>query len=232
MPRLLESLRGCTLPLDIIVVDCRSQDKTREVVEARYPHFNGESSLRFIESMQGISLQRNLGGSLARYETLLFCDADIAFKSPQDLETIIAEFRRESCVVAAPVMEALEERPDIQRFFRHAMRMQKTLLMLGRPYFAGSCIITTKAAFDTLHGFDERIPLGEDVDYSLRAAKLGSYRLIKTPVLVSGRRLIKYGYGWAKKETMQLLRFLITGRIAHPERIFYPFGEFGGTIKP
>lgn len=123
-------------------------------------------------------------------------------------------------------MIPVEDGVRIKLVYRLLMLIQSVLFRFGKPYFAGSCLLTTKEAFARIGGFDVQVLLGEDVDYSLKAAKLGQCGLFKTPVLVSARRLIKYGYWWAFKELPNAaFRLLTTGVI--PETIFYPFGDFG-----
>lgn len=104
--------------------------------------------------------------------------------------------------------------------------LQKTLMLFNRPYFPGACLFTEKDTLTTIGGFDTNVLLGEDVDYSLRASKLGSHGLINESIKVSSRRIIKYGYSWIFKEMSNVLGFIFTGRIRSPERMFYPFGEF------
>jgi GT2 family glycosyltransferase len=83
--------------------------------------------------------------------------------------------------------------------------------------------------FKVISGFDEAIVLAEDVDYCVRAAKHGRYGIAHSPILVSARRICKYGHTWILKEWPNLFRLAFTGKVKHPERIFYPFGEFDGS---
>ena len=227
LPLLLESLKKVATPLDIIVVDGNSTDNTHTVVESFESDFSGDSSLRLIFLKERcISLQRNIGAQQAKYDLLIFCDADILMPSADVYEQMISEFIEKKYVVAAPVMIPIEDLRDVQRIFKFLMFVQKALLILKRPYFAGSYLLTTKDVFTKLGGFDTKIRLGEDVDYSLRASKLGSYGFRSTPILVSARILIKYGYGWIFRETPNMFRLLFTGHV-HAEKMFYPFGDFG-----
>ncbi len=74
-------------------------------------------------------------------------------------------------------------------------------------------------------GFDAKLSLAEDVDYSLKAAKFGPFGLINVRIPTSARRLIKYGYGWIFNSMPAVLSFIRTGRVAEGD-IFYPFGQY------
>jgi len=232
LPVLLASLKDVKSPLDIIVVDGNSEDKTREVVERFLAEFVGESSLQFVQaSARGISMQRNMGATLAKHGVLIFCDADIAFTSAESYQKLVSEFVERKYVVSAPVMVPMEPGLNFKIMFRFAYYMQRLLLLFRQPYFAGSCLLTTKETFIKVGGFDTTVLLGEDVDYSLKASKVGLCGLTEVPIKVSARRIIKYGYWWLLKELPNLLQFPFTGKIKEPERLFYPFGEFGDVVK-
>lgn len=230
LPDLLASLQHVSMPLEIIVVDGNSEDGTASVVEKFESLFPENVSLTLVRSERGIGLQRNKGAAQAAYPTLVFCDADITFPLGH-CEQIVSEFVRNRYAVAAPVMRPLEPGIQFRLIYRLAYLLQRISLVCHRPYFAGACLVTTKDTFQRVGGFDTAVMLGEDVDYSLRASKVGSYALIRTPVHVSARRIIRYGYWWAIKELPTIIRFVFTGKIAHAERMFYPFGDFGGLKR-
>jgi len=227
LPLLLDSLSNISSPLDIIVVDGNSEDGTVGVVERFQSSFSGVSSLRLIHAKKrSISLQRNMGAEQAKHAILIFCDADIIVPSAEAYEKMISEFMEKKYAAAAPVMVPIESRIDIKLVYKAMCGIQKILLTRGRPYFAGSYLLTTKEAFAKVGGFDTSLLLGEDVDYSLKAAKLGLCGLLTTPIFVSARRLIKYGYMWIFRALPNLMRLLFKGRV-NAKQIFYPFGEFG-----
>lgn len=228
LPQLLESLRGIKTPLDILVVDGASEDDTEKVVEEFKSYFKNTSSLRLIRSdTRGISLQRNRGAEKALHDVLMFCDADVVFPSAAVYEKIITEFTVKKYAVAAPLLRPIESGNHLKRLYRLLTFTQRVLLMFERPFFAGSCLLTTKEVFIQTGGFDTNIMLAEDVDYSMRAAKLGKAGLMNIHLPVSARRAIKYGYGWLFSETPNIIRLLLTGRLKS-ETIYYPFGEYGG----
>ena len=228
LPLLLESLRGISIPLNIIVVDGNSEDDTVGVVRRFASQFSGSSSLTLVESeTRGIGLQRNRGAQMAKHDILIFLDADIIIPSPEVFETLVTEFVTNGYVTATPFLRSIETSWDLRLFHAFVSSTQKFLIRFGRPFFAGACLLTTKQVFTRIGGFDTAVVLGEDVDYGLRAATQGRCGLIDVTIPVSARRMMKYGYGWLFTEIPNMFRLFVTGRLK-PETIYYPFGEYSG----
>jgi glycosyltransferase involved in cell wall biosynthesis len=226
LPVLLESLRNAAAPMEIIVVDGSSTDRTAEVVHQYKHFFSGDASLQLLHSSErSIAIQRNMGAAVATHDLLIFCDADVLVPSRDTYVKLLSLFCAEHLVVASPVTVPIEPGLRFKLTFKLVYCLQRLVLWTGRPYFGGAYLMTTKQTFLTLGGFNVDLALAEDVDYSLRAAKLGPYRLIDTAIAVSARRLIKYGYAWAIKALPTIVRFIRTGFIA-PGSIHYPFGEY------
>jgi len=224
LPVLFDSLRGVCAPMEIIVVDGSSKDGTVQVVEKYKDLLAGQ--LRLVHSKdRNISLQRNIGAAAASHELLIFCDADVVIPCHETYTKLISLFTEGCLAVAAPVMVPIESDLRFRLTYKLVYYLQKMVLSYGRPYFSGSYLMTTKHVFAQLGGFDTNLSLAEDVDYSLRAAKLGPYQLLNVTIGVSARRLKKYGYWWIIKALPSIVRFIRTGFIA-PESIYYPFGDY------
>src|SRR3989344_8765995 len=212
LPLLLDSLLKISAPLDIIVVDGNSDDNTVDVATSFVSSFSGMSSLRVNDCRErGISVQRNIGASMAKYETLIFCDADVIVPPAEEYAKLIFIFEENKFVVAAPFFVPTEPGILIKLTFKVASVIQKILFTFRRPYFGGAYLMTTKKVFTGVGGFDTKLKLAEDVDFSLRAAKLGPYGLIDVQIPISARRLIKYGYWWIFKDFPTLCSFIRTG---------------------
>jgi glycosyltransferase involved in cell wall biosynthesis len=228
LPLLLHSLKDISSPLDIIVVDGASEDNTRRVVKEFQPLFINKSSLTLVHCAErNISLQRNLGAEKAKYDIFIFCDADVIFSSPLMYEKLVIHFQKKNYSVAAPILRPIEHGVLFRLMYQSLSSLQRLLLLFKRPFFPGSCLLTTRSVFESTGGFDTSILLAEDVDYSRRAAKFGLPGLISIRVPVSARRAIKYGYSWILPEIPNVFRLLFTGRFKH-ETIYYPFGEYSG----
>jgi glycosyltransferase involved in cell wall biosynthesis len=226
LPILLDSLRRVCAPMEIIVVDGQSTDGTVQVVERYKPFFVGNASLSVLHSdARNISLQRNLGAAAASHDVLIFCDADIRIPSHETYARLMARFAEERLAVAAPVLVPIEPGLSFRLAYQIVYWLQRLVLSHGRPYFAGSFLMTTRQVFSRLGGFDPKILLAEDVDYSLRASKLGPYQLMNVRMGISARRLIKYGYWWIIESLPTIVRYIRTGSIS-PKDIHYPFGDY------
>lgn len=200
---MLDSLKDITLPLDIIVVDGNSDDNTCKVVKDYQRYFNGNSSLRLISlEERGISYQRNIGAENARYDTLIFCDADCIIPSPESYKVMLTEFASNGDVVAAPYMKPIERRWDIRVFHFCIRLMIKFFVFIGRPHFGGAGLMTKCQIFEEIGGFNEEKVHGENINYTLKASKKGSYHILNAPILISARRFTTYGYSWALKNIL------------------------------
>jgi glycosyltransferase involved in cell wall biosynthesis len=226
LPVLLDSLMRVSAPMEIIVVDGDSTDRTVQVVERYQPLFAANASLRALQgNARNISLQRNIGAAAARHDLLIFCDADVLVPSHDTYATLVTRFAEERLAVAAPVLVPIEPGLGFKLAFKAVYWLQRLVLSYGRPYFGGGFLMTTRGIFFQLGGFDTKLALAEDVDYSLRASRLGPYRLMKVTMGVSARRLIKYGYWWIIESLPTIVRYIRTGSIS-PKDIHYPFGEY------
>lgn len=225
LPLLLDSLKKIQTSIEVIVVDGNSTDNTGSVVE-EYKQKFPPGTLQLIEvSDHNISLQRNIGAEQAKNDILIFCDADIIIPSPHKYNTVISEFVENNYVLATTKLKPIESRWDAQVAYQISSLSQKILLMFSGPYFGGGHLLTTKDTFQKVGGFDTNIPVGEDVDYCLRASRHGPCGFINFHVLTSARRFIKYGWGWFFKELRNIIPVLFTGKV-RSEKINYPFGEF------
>jgi glycosyltransferase involved in cell wall biosynthesis len=226
LPFLLDSLRKVPAPMEIIVVDGNSTDGTVAMVERYRDRFARNASLQLLHSKErNISLQRNLGAAVATHDLLIFCDADVIVPSPETYAKLVSLFVDGQLAVAAPVMVPIEPGVRFKLTYKLVYYLQRLVMSYDRPYFAGSFLMTTKPVFSQLGGFNTKLSLAEDVDYSLRAAKLGPYQLMNVTIGVSARRLIKYGYWWVIEALPTTVRYIRTGYISQ-ENIYYPFGEY------
>jgi hypothetical protein len=57
---------------------------------------------------------------------------------------------------------------------------------------AGAFLFTTRRNFDAIGGFDEQYFIGEEVYFSLALRKLGRFKVLREPIITSGRKLRMY----------------------------------------
>jgi hypothetical protein len=65
-------------------------------------------------------------------------------------------------------------------------------LYFGLNLGAGAFLFTTGRNFNAVGGFDERYFIGEEVYFSLALRKLGRFKVLREPILTSGRKLRMY----------------------------------------
>jgi glycosyltransferase involved in cell wall biosynthesis len=193
LPLLLQALQSQTeKDFEVIVVDGGSTDKTEEKAHA----FEGKFS-KFTyhkEKLKSVGMSRNAGAKLAAADWLIFFDADVVI-NPDFLEKInkvISDWKPD-------VMTAWNSTKDKGI----AGKMMLFLISFGiflvhkiRAFANGPCIIIKKSLFGQIHGFNEKIIVGEDLDLTDRATKAGGkYEFLINPkAYVSTRRYEKEGF--------------------------------------
>ncbi len=211
---------------EITVVDAKSLDKTREVVEKYKDRLN----LKFVVSPQkGTSFQRNYGVKLSKYDHLVFFDADVD-PEPRFLSKIANYIKKKPADVLTswniPISEKLVDE------FIYWVHNQILLEGLKRvvPGAVGTFIYVRRKVFEDIGGFDETISFGEDWDLAKRIFDRGyKYTLLKDPkIRISVRRFdmegrsqmvwksIKAAFLYSRKKGMKGLQ----GKIKHE------FGKF------
>jgi glycosyltransferase involved in cell wall biosynthesis len=164
---------------EIIVVDDASTDATPEIAAQA-----GAKVIRI--NRRQIAAARNAGGRGAQGEYLFFVDADTRINDTHVTGAIAA-------------MEAGyaggSARVDMDGSIPTWGRM--LLLGLSAVYFglnlgAGAFLFTTRRNFNIVGGFDEQYFAGEEVYFSLELKKLGRFKVLREPVVTSGRKLRMY----------------------------------------
>ena len=228
LPRLLQSIVDASKrydsPIQVIVVDGKSNDKTLAVTENYQEQL---PTLEIYSSRRGISIQRNLGAEKARYETIVFLDADMEL-TKDSLKSIGAQRKDKAHFIAMPLIYPYDGK--LIDFILGTMAYTYFYVFQRfSPVISGMCIVTTKTVHKKIGGFDENIKHGEDIDYGLRAVKAGArhYIFLDVRVRASARRLnrdgrVKTGLAWlrwhqkARKDR----------RLLYERESNYSFGEF------
>ena len=169
LPKLLESLvnQKASFDYEILVVDAGSTDNTEGVVQqcqlaAYFP-------LQFIAfNQRGIARQRNAGAQRAKYEQLLFLDADVVLNE-QFLATAMAQIEAQKLPVAGTKLYAAESTMGFRAVYSFYSNIYLPITRWFNPVIHGCSIFVTKDMHNKIGGFKEGI-LFEDFRYGSDAA--------------------------------------------------------------
>jgi glycosyltransferase involved in cell wall biosynthesis len=164
---------------EVIVADAGSKDKTLELAK----RYNAKVVTGGLPSVG-----RNAGARQAKYDLLVFLDADTYFE-PGDLERMVTIFQERRLGIATCRILAYDGRPSDKKIFKLYNHLVKMQFMI-KPQFPGFCIITWKQLHDTVNGFDETIQYFEDAHYTERIAEISPAGIIDDVLVhTSARRL-------------------------------------------
>jgi glycosyltransferase involved in cell wall biosynthesis len=166
-------------PYEIIVVDDASTDATAEIaVQA------GAKVLRI--NRRQIAAAQNAGGRAAQGDYLFFVDADTRINRAHVIDAIAAMDAGCAGGSARVNMDGLI--PTWGRILLLGFSSVYFGLNLG----AGAFLFSARHNFDIVGGFDEQYFAGEEVYFSLELKKLGRFKVLREPVVTSGRKLRMY----------------------------------------
>lgn len=200
-------------PLEIIVVDGRSSDKTVSIA-GKY------SGVSLIKTHANPAHQRHSGAKKARGDILVFLDADTSI-SPDFIENIHQFFSHKPYSLACPLYVPSDNHiPSmvLYSFFNMIFfTVQKVF-----PSGAGSCIAVRRETYFELGGFNEQYTY-DDMHFLSRAQGLGIFAVILERVVVSNRRIKKLGFMKSFLLYTKLSWYFIRRDYAGANTIVYPF---------
>jgi glycosyltransferase involved in cell wall biosynthesis len=169
----LQALAEQAWPADweVIVADNGSTDELGQVI-AR--HKQRIPALRLVDASarRGASYARNVAVHAATGEGMLFCDADdvpatgwaVAMEAALRAHGFVAsrlEFER----LNIPSVRAARDRTQVEGLQRFRF--------LPFPHAGAGTLGITRSLHDAIGGFDETIPICEDIDYCMRVQQRG-----------------------------------------------------------
>jgi glycosyltransferase involved in cell wall biosynthesis len=183
LPDTLAAIRGAASrlaqPYEIIVVDDASTDATPEIAAL------AGAKVVSIKQRQ-IAAARNAGARAGQGEYLFFVDADTRINRTHIAEAIAA---LETGYVGGSARVAVDG--VIPLWGRILLRAFCTLYF-GLNLGAGAFLFTSRRNFHAIGGFDEQYFVGEEVYFSLALRRLGRFKVLREPILTSGRKLRMY----------------------------------------
>ena len=181
LPATLSAIRAAaganSEPSEIIVVNDGSTDATTAVAAA------AGARVLTIHRRQ-IAAARNAGAREARGDILFFVDADTRI-APQHVSGALRALAA-GCAGGGARVTTDGSVPLWGRVFVHVFSaFYFTAANLG----AGAFLFTTRENFEAAGGFDEELFAGEEVYFTMALKKLGQFKLLREPVVTSGRKL-------------------------------------------
>ena len=177
----LESILGQTHPpFETIVVDDGSTDATPDVVRSY-----GDRVVYIRQENRGPAAARNTGLKRSSGEFLSFLDADDLWHQ-EKLSRQLARFE------ARPELELSMawQRPfwvDEMKHEQERLEQEDHPFVKSHAGYVCQTMLMPRATFDRVGPFDERLRVGEDTDWILRAKRIGIVREISTDVLLFRR---------------------------------------------
>lgn len=197
LPRALAALRAAAEssgePYEIVVVDDASSDATAEiakragavVVPVHYRH---------------IAAARNAGARAARGDVFFFVDADTCI-APGHVTGALAALAAGCSGGGARVIPEGSVPLWGRVFVRLFSLGYFTIANLG----AGAFLFTTRKNFRAAGGFDEQFFAGEEVFFTMALKKLGRFRLLREPIITSGRKLRMHSARYVLGQSLALI---------------------------
>lgn len=165
LPKLLKSIQKQSFKdFEVIISDANSTDKTPSIAEK----FN----FKLIKG--GLPAKgRNNGAKHAKGKYLLFLDSDTII-SKKFLEKLLFNFEKEKANIASVGINPIKTPRNKKKYDFYSILFDfinfylKTMSKV-RPFSGGYCIFIKKKLHNEINGFDEKLRIGEDFDYVLRA---------------------------------------------------------------
>src|SRR6266704_548471 len=173
------AVSSATRRYEIIVVDDASTDATPEIA--------AQAGARVIRiNRRQIAAARNAGGRAVQGEYLFFIDADTRINDAHVTGAIAALEAGYAGGSARVNMDGLIP------IWGRMLLLGFSSVYFGLNLGAGAFLFTTRHNFDIVGGFDEQYFAGEEVYFSLELKRLGRFKVLREPVVTSGRKLRMY----------------------------------------
>jgi glycosyltransferase involved in cell wall biosynthesis len=202
-------------PEEVIVVDAASEDDTLKVAR-RF------SFVRVLEGEPPVARERNLGGTSAAGEILVFLDADV--RLPEGFfDGLLREFERRRLNVACPLYFPYGSTRVVEGFhslLNALFRVFQSVLPSG----AGHCIVVRGTVFRGSRGFDASLKF-DDIELIRRLSKGRRFGIVGERVFVSDRRYREKGAVRMMLTYSLMGLFFALGKFRWANLICYEFGD-------
>ncbi len=170
----IRSVRASSVAHEIIVVCNGCTDKTEKIARAL-------ADKVIVLKERGVSRARNAGAHSAKYDMLVFLDADT--RVSKDVLKEIKECG--SFGTARAGSDSGKIKDEVYFFLKYVTQF---------CYSSAGLIFCSKGIFEKVRGFNEHISKAEDGKFLRNARKFGQFYVVHAPVFTSTRRYEKKGY--------------------------------------
>lgn len=193
------------LDFELIVSDGESKDKTVEIAK-KYT-----KNILITKEKHTIAFARNQGAKTAKGEYLVFLDADVFIKNPNDFfRQALLEFEKDKKLIALTVK--LKVLPEFETFWDKFFHFIINFIhwfscnILNSGNASGEFQMIKKDVFFKIGGYNENLAVAEDAELFLKLSKIGKVKTIwGLTVYHTGRRF--HQEGWLKVLYHWLLNF-------------------------
>ena len=175
LPLLLSDLSNINEPLEIIIVDCNSKDKTRDIANIYRANL-------FKSPKKSRGLQLNIGAKKAKGEWFIFIHADSRL-SQGWLEKVKSVIKDNKNFIYFFKFK-INNKKIIYRFLEIFVNFRS--FIFKNPYGDQGLIIHRKTYFKN-KGY-RKIPLMEDLDFLKRLKNNVHLKMLKIPIYTSSRK--------------------------------------------
>ncbi len=203
-----------TIPHEVIVSDGGSSDRTVELASAVADKVIVKHDPHPIPARQ-----RNDGAKEARGEFLCFTDSSVRIPEIDAFfKRALRKFENDSQLVAITGPQNIF--PEIETFWDKTwLGMQNQMIrfqnnVMHRGAGTGKFMFMRRAAFEEIHGFDEKFVAAEDLNLYLRLGRVGKTRYCADQaILYPGRR--EHGLGWPRLLWIWTFNVIWAGLFGH-----------------
>jgi len=185
--KLLESIKNQKIDFDfeVIICDADSTDNTVSIIKS----FQNDLPIKIISG--GLpSVGRNNGALEAKYDVLLFMDADCYLKHDKIIKYAVNKLNSGYDLIGAFLN--IEDNKRVKALY-FVSNLIMILSKFGKPFVVGGFFMIKKEIFLSLGGFDEELKHCEDYFLSKQITS-DKFSIIAQFVYTDDRRFIKMGY--------------------------------------
>ena len=162
---------------EIVVADDASDDATAEIAR------QAGATVVAVNYRQ-IAAVRNAGAKASRGDVLFFVDADTSISAGHVTGALAA--LGEGCAGGGAYAAIEGAIPWWGPLF---IRIFSAFYFKAANLGAGAFLFTTRENFRVVGGFDEQFFAGEEIYFTQALKKLGAFKLLREPIVTSGRKL-------------------------------------------